>query len=78
MMDKAYIVDFLSCLKPVRSRLSALESIEGLDMSKYLEALILERSDEGYELVSVETHREIHSTYGLIPTGYLITFKEKN
>lgn len=74
-MNKDYKVDFLDISKESENPLSPPKYIDGLDISKYLEALILERSAEGYELVNTQLHYEIHSTFGLIPTGYLVTFK---
>lgn len=75
-MEKPYIVEFLSN-DDGKSKFGSPKFVDGLEMSKRLEALILEKVTQGYVFVSTQLHYEYKEYIGFQPGGYLVFFKEK-
>ncbi len=75
-MEKPYIVEFLSNIDEKKSKYSAPNFVDGLEIAKRLEALIIEKNSQGYKFVSTQIHNEYNAVVGYQPAGYLVFFKE--
>ena len=76
-MKKPYTVEFLSNADDGKTKFSSPKSVNGLEMTNRLEALIIEKSNQGYEFISTQLHYEYNQAIGHQPSGYLVFFKEK-
>ncbi len=76
-MEKPYIVEFLSNIDEPKSKYGIPQFVNGLEMSKRLEALILEKNNQGYTFVSTQLHYEYSQILGYQPSGYFVFFKEQ-
>jgi hypothetical protein len=76
-MKKPYTVEFLSNADNGKTKFSSPKPVKALEMTNRLEALIIEKSSQGYEFMSTQLHYEYEQFIGHQPSGYLVFFKEK-
>ena len=75
-MKKPYIVEFLPNADDGKTKFSSPKPLSGLEMTNRLEALIIEKSNQGYEFMSTQLHYEYDQLIGHQPSGYLVFSKE--
>lgn len=73
-MDSPYKVEFLSTV--AGGKFTPNKPVDQLDLCYQLEALLVERSQQGYKMVKIIDHRKMNVSTGKDLSGLIVVFEK--